>query len=542
MCSLKNYVTCFYLLFRINMSNPTSHASESETDKSAPENTQLTKAQKLEKDLKSLRRRARSLSRGSRKRIGKANGISFNDTETSASSASTWDSDNSESSRTNQEKKRKSKKKKKKGYSMSRLLREQQGVMKGVVNKVTDPNDQGDTEMRTLSNSFTSQAINEALKNERALNHFPPPVNGQVAKAPKLEGNSPASVKGFRDAMNSLKDMIPSRITGKEIEGIHEYLTTCSRVATSSNLSLDQFYDLLKSRITQNSTLHREVTNNYKKKTSLKELFRELCTTYTGGSSHLSCLQRFEDFTGAGMSASKFISQLKNLAHDLAHSSHNASDVNEIIYQNVFNKTMRILRPIAPDINERYRMDMRGSLKNDLTTFTGSFMTFSDKVEQLLHHNSKPRSIKVIQEIKATEEKKTQLVKRNRIKREPIPSDSSSSCTEDEEHPSEIQLVNLLKLSRSDLEKLNGLCFKCGSKSPLQKPDHYSRDCLLYSKEPMAMYMCGLCNLGVHLPANCKQSAQGKSALEEKAKLLGIPLTTKTENGQVFAIIQLEKN
>lgn len=514
-------------------------------DKSDKEEQQPSKAEQLSRDLQNLTRRARSLSRNSRKRIGQANNIRFPDTETSASSVSSRNSDNSESPATSRRTSRRSQKnrKKKKGYSMSRLLREQQGVLQNVVNKVTSPEKDEDIGIRTASNSFSKLAISEALKNERALNHCTPYVNGQVAKAPKLDQNNEASAKNNRDAMNTLKDMTPNRINGEEIEGIHEYLSLCSRVATNHKLSYDQFYDLTKSRITPNSTLYREITNNHKGRIPLKGMFKQLCTTYPGGSSYMSSLRRFDEFTGAGMSASKFISQLKNLAHDITHASKKTSDIEEAIFRRVYDKTLALLQPnISQDLYERYRTDMRGSDKDDLTVFTGSFMCFSDKIEQLLHHKQRNRSIKCIQESNSQEEQKSSTPKRNHGKRETRKDDSYSESSDDDNQNSELQVVNLLKLSKANLDQLQGACFKCGSKSPVQKPDHYSRECLLYSNEPLAMYMCGLCNLGVHLPSLCKQSAQGKTALEDKAKVLGVPLTTKTENGQVFAIIQLEKN
>jgi hypothetical protein len=499
----------------------------------------------LEQELQTLQQRARRLSKNSRKRLGREHGISFNDTD-SATSASSIQSDTSEasdSSTTSNERRRRKRKKRnsksrKNKNSMSKLLRTQQGVLKSVVQKITSPDEPNDITMRTLSNAFSKQMINEALKNERKYHHTDNSSDVQFAIAPKLDKNSPASAKDNKDAITTLKDMISTRVTGEEVEGVHEYLSACARVATSCKLNFDQMYDLIKSRILPTSTLYREVTNNFRKRTSLRELFKELCSTYTGGSSYYSCFRRYNEFTGQGLSASQYLSKLKNLAHDLAHSdsSQDIDDIDAAIYKSVKEKTMALLPAISSEILERYNMERRGSDKGKLSVFTSAFMKYADRVEQQLHQNSKAQKIKLIRETDSNDQtyNHDQKKKAEKVK-------VTVYSTSEDETPKEVQLIHLLKLSRADLDRLKNCCYKCGSQSPFQKPDHYSKECLLYKGDPLAMYVCALCSIGVHLPSLCKQSAQGKQALEDKAKELGLPLTTKTSpDGQIFAII--EKN
>ena len=497
----------------------------------------------LEKELKLLKRRTRKLSKGSRRRLGRSSGIRFSETETSASSATSDASTHSDSSTSSNDRKRKKKKRKNKN-NMSRLHKTQQGVLKGLVERVTKGDEPQDVGIRTLSNTFSKKMIHDAIKNERKRNYFDNTSSEvQVAVAPKLDKNRPANAKNNKDAVSMLKDMVSTRITGEEVEGIHEYLSTCARVATSSRLNFDQFYDLAKSRIDAKSTLYREVTNNYRNRTSLKELFKELCATYTGGSSYLSCLRRYNEFNGNGMSASQFISKLKNIAHDLTHASQETEDVAAAIYKSVKDKTMALLPSLAPDLLEGYRMDKRGSNKGDLVIFTGSFMKLADKAEQLLQQKGKAnKTINMLQEHNPNS---GHTDRRNKDDREHLHGSGGGTThryTTDlstDEEPEPVQLILQLKLSRDDMKKLKDKCYKCGSESPFQSK-HFSAECVLYKGDPLAMYMCSLCNIGVHLPSVCKQSTQGKASLEEKAKELGIPLTTETVDGKVYAIV--EKN
>ena len=85
--------------------------------------------------------------------------------------------------------------------------------------------------------------------------------------------------------------------------------------------------------------------------------------------------------------------------------------------------------------------------------------------------------------------------------------------------------ICVLKLSKEILNNLRDKCYKCGSRSPIQEEDHYSGQCLLYQGEALAMYLCSLCETGVHLPSNCKQHPSKMEALRDKAKSLNIEIT-----------------
>ena len=472
----------------------------------------LTDQERFQQELRRIKRRARSLSHNSRRRLGREHGIRFDDTDNSASSASESEASVGSDSSTGSNRARRRKKDK---YSMSKLLQNQQGVLQSVVQRVTDPDKAEDVAVRTATNTFSRKRINEAIQKERSSHYKNLTNEVQIARVPKVEKNKPATSKENRDAIQNLKDMQSSRVNGEEVEGIHEYLSTCSRLATDSKLSLNQFYDLLKSRIDPKSTLYREITNNYRKGTDLKQLFKELCETYPGGTSYLSSFRRYKDFDGTGMTASQFISKLKNAAHDLINATPHTVDKDADIYNKVIEKTMALLPSLASDILERYQTAMRGDTRGDLAVFTSVFMKLSDKIEQELKPHFK-KTIKLISE---------------------APAEQNQYHDEDQVR----YLINALKLTTYDANKLKGKCFKCGSLSPLQQPDHFARECLAYKGDPLAMYLCKLCNLGVHLPSVCKQSAQGKTLLEEKARELNIPLKIETINGQICAIGEPEE-
>lgn len=410
-----------------------------------------TDRQRIGRSLRELRQQARDLSRESRRTLSQEHNIRFDDTETSASSASESEASAESDSSTNSRRRRKKKKDK---YSMSKLLQNQQGVLKSVVQRVTDPNRNEDLPLRTATNTFSKKRISDAVQKERGTHYKYLMSATQVAKVPKLDKNPPATSKAYRDAMQNLKDMQGSRITGEEQEGIHEYLSTCSRLAYDTKLSTDQFYDLLKSRIDPKSTLYREVTNNYRKGTDLKQLFKELCETYPGGTSYLSALRRYNEFTGANMTASQFISKLKNAAHDLINSTPHTVDKDTEIFNKVVEKTMILLPSLATDIQERYLTAQRGDTRGDLANFTSVVMKYGDKIEQKL--KTMPRKT-----IKLITNQENQL-----------------EGSEEEEEP--IHRINALKLSSQDIAKLRNKCYKCGSASPLQDPTHLFHHRTLY--------------------------------------------------------------
>ena len=476
------------------------------------ENNSLTDQERFQRELRKIKRRARSLSRNSRRRLGREHGIRFDDTDNSASSASESEASVGSDSSTGSNRDRRKKKDK---YSMSRLLQNQQGVLQSVVQRVTDPDKAEDVSVRTATNTFSKKRINEAIQKERSSHYKNLTNEVQIARVPKIEKNKPAISKENRDAIQNLKDMQSARVTGEEVEGIHEYLSICARLATDTKLSTNQFFDLLRSRVDPKSTLYREITNNYRKGTPLKQLFKELCETYPGGTSYLASYKRYSDFDGAGMTASQFISKLKNAAHDLINATPHTVDKDTDIYNKVLEKVISILPSLASDIMERYQTAMRGDTKGDLAVFTSVFMKLSDKIEHILKPHYK-KTIKLITE---------------------TPTENQQYHHEDHAR----HLINALKLSTADVNRLKDKCYKCGSMSPLQKPDHYARECLAYKGDPLAMYLCKLCNLGVHLPSVCKQSTQGRALLEEKARELDIPLKIETISGQVFAIGEPEE-
>ena len=116
---------------------------------------------------------------------------------------------------------------------------------------------------------------------------------------------------------------------------------------------------------------------------------------------YLYSLRQYNAFTGSGLSASQFISKLKNLAYDLTFANcrlNSDPDVfDSAIVTRVIDKTMLVFLPttLAQDLYDSYRMELhwrrrrgrRGSNKGDLITFIHTFMKFSDKVEELLHYN-----------------------------------------------------------------------------------------------------------------------------------------------------------
>ena len=82
--------------------------------------------------------------------------------------------------------------------------------------------------------------------------------------------------------------------------------------------------------------------------------------------------------------------------------------------------------------------------------------------------------------------------------------------------------VTTLKLTSTQLSRLQNKCYKCGSESILQNPDHKSAACVMYQGQPLASYVCNRCRIGVHLPMYCMQCEEARPLLLQKAKELNI--------------------
>ena len=399
---------------------------------------------------------------------------------------------------------------------LSRLLQRYEGALKGLGDRVVDTNDVNDQELSTLLNALSKEGINRAIQHERRMNRNDVVASTcQMIIPPKLK-DTPAPQKAYRDTIATLRDIQRSQITGENTDGIQDFLRTTSRLAESAKLDKDQYLDLLKSRIVQDTSLYKEISNAQKRNLPLKELFEILCLTYNGSNNYLQALKSFNTFTGTNLNAAQFIAKLRTLAHDLVANEPNGRNADadmQTVYQKVKDKVFTVLPSVAPSILEKMALS-QDSDQDPLTLFTRLFMHHSEKITQLL---SKQRKINQIEELFPVPVQYQEQMQKSRI--------------EDAEQSGDSFMVNqVMTLQKNDIERLRGKCYKCASESPIQKEPHMAKDCLLYKGEPLSMYVCSLCNLGVHLPRVCRQSPAGADRLREQKKKLGLSVEEDTKN------------
>ena len=325
----------------------------------------------LKRQMEALKTRMRSLSVGSRNQLSQSTGVRFesDDSEGDMTDASVT----STSRRTSRKERRKNRSK------MMELLQSHQDLLKALLqNPKAEEN-------KTLVNSLSKSQISNALKEERHKYRYDySHVRPNTMPTPPTLASTPTSAKEFADGTNSLKNVFRQQLTGEEAEGIHDYLNYCSRIASATKFDQDQTYDLLKSRIKEGTVLYRDLVNFARQKKSMKHVYVALGSTYTGHSSYISCLRKYNNFTGQGLSTSQFIGTLRSLAAELTLSAGDEDEDGIAVYKAVKEKTLSLLPSLAPTILDRYhRIKMPGS-RGDLTVFTSALMTLSDSIEQAL--------------------------------------------------------------------------------------------------------------------------------------------------------------
>ena len=429
------------------------------------------------------------------------------DTDASASSKTSDSETNSESSDRRKKKVKRRTEKRSKTGKLPKLLSRYEGAIKGLGSRVADAEDGEDEELITLINTLSKEGITRAIADERKINkqdNLTPLC--PIATPPKLN-ERPATAKQYRDALQNLKDIVRSQVTGETADGIYDYLEATSRVAKSAKLNKDQFFDLIKSRIAPESTLYREVANCQRKRKSIKELYHILCVLFQGNMGYPQTLKKFNDYKGENLTASQFLSKLRTLANDLCYNIQDEKENETAVYEKVKDKVFTILPSLAPTILDKLaKAANQEDERSKMSIFCDIFMNHADKVTYLL-------STKQSRRVNQIEEQQP----------------NQRSFSDELQTEIEKQINSLgggMKLTNTQLESLKNKCFKCANESIVQKDPHKARDCLLYAHDSLSMYMCSKCHKSVHLPRTCKSIhalPESRAAIEERLTQLGLP-------------------
>ena len=375
---------------------------------------------------------------------------------------STTDKETSESEAETSAKGKQKRKKKKK--DLKSVLKSHQKIIKGIANAInTKESISADvaTELNNLSKTHVNHAIRK--NNSQFLSEAP-----NVPSPPKLREEGHADIKVLREAIASLKDLFKNAFNGDEREDVMSLLKHASQLAHTCNLSIEQFYTLLKSRINMGSNLYTEVSHHYNEKSPPRVLFKELIPAYSSNKNFLTYLNKMTNYKPApGESPNTIFTNVKTIAIQMADSS-NSREKGDYILERVREKILTLFPNLAPRIIEQENK----SKPKHLGEFAQLFLSLAPLVQQ---ETKKGMSRNTVYEV-----------------------------MEDTPAIHEISSALPIKLTRAQAQQLDNRCYKCGNGNPDQGP-HFGRDCILYRDTPLAAYMCRRCDKGVHLPKHCKQ-------------------------------------
>ena len=382
---------------------------------------------------------------------------------------STTEKESSESDMESGDKAKTKRKRRKK--DLKALLKSHQRIIKGMATAINEKGTLNETVAAELNNLSKSHVNHAIRKNNSKFS-----IEGQnIPSPPKLREKGHAEMKVLREAIQSLKDLYKHAFSGDEGEDVLGLLQNVSQLAHNCNLSIEQFYLLLKSRINMGTTLYTEVTHHYNQKSPPRVLYKEIIPAYSTDKHYLTYLNKMTNFKPQPNDSAKTIfAKIKSIAIQMADSTP-TTQKDEFILSRVRDKILTLFPNLAHLIIEREL-----SLK---PTNIGEFAQIFLGLAPLVDHSNKKFVRPTIHE----------------VVEEPTIHEISSSLP--------------IKLTRTQAQLLDGKCFKCANENPDQGP-HFGRDCIWYKDTPLAIMFCRRCDKAVHLPKFCKQSPDSIQQIE----------------------------
>ncbi len=374
---------------------------------------------------------------------------------------------NSETEEGPRQKRKKYKKKrpKSKASSLRKILRQHQEILTKLGN-INTQNTEESNEIKALVNSLGNTNLKEALKDDDNTN----PFAAEMIQPPDVAKNPNASSATLRETLQSLRDCFKTTFSGKEEEDLESYFMTAGKLAENHKLSKSQFYTLIRSRVLMGSNLYIEIGGHEYQRSSLKTMYQEILYTYGRQRNYVRTLHSLNSFKPThNMQPNEVFTRVKALVIQLATTS-KTEDMTSFIYSRLKEKMLSLYPEISQQVVEQEYRDRTQTTAN----FTRIFLSLA------------PLNIK----------------KTNKGKDDTVLEIEEDPPTDDERGNNENNKVHIVRLNESVVKRLAGKCYKCASTT------HFGRDCPVYKGCALAYYICNKCKLSVHLPKDCKMSAE----------------------------------
>lgn len=385
------------------------------------------------------------------------------------------------------------KKIKRRNPSIQKIFHDYQRCLQKMATKVIK-GEEGDEELSALVNSLSSTQISKAMK----VNNGYDTENPNNPTYPILRKEGEAELKDLKEAITTLKDVFKTGFKGEPSEDLVSFLQMVGKLAVASNLDIDQFYTLLKSRLIMSTQLYEDVKHHHRKLSTPKTLFKEIIPLYTNLSTYLDSVNNLNSITISGKTPQAVLARVKQLTNEVA-SHMQGSDTDTFVYNTVRNKLLCLYPLLAPSIIERER-EKKG---RNIGEFTRIFLHLAPSLE---------------------------YSKKNKYAHNSV---NSTNQLQDDYTFEVLEIkptgtVHRIKLSKEHLSRLSGKCFKCANETE-QEP-HMGRDCLLYKDTPLAFYLCNQCEVGVHLPKHCRSGPNANSINRIEFELLEEEMSHPSKN------------
>ena len=252
------------------------------------------------------------------------------------------------------------------------VLKNQNEAILALANNTKDKPAELTTAINGLSNSQIARAVKEITGETEEGN--------EAVKWPILRLKGEAEARVLHETIGTLKDLYKETFSGKpSSEDIPSLLRSVAQLSVSSNLSREQFYNLLRSRIRMGSTLYEDIRHHQNMGSSPKVLFQDLLPLYCNNNTYMSNLSKLQNYKPpSGATAAEVIAQVKNIAMALAEKAPGDCEKQDLVYNLVRNHILMLYPHLAPAIQEKEL----SSKSNSLSNFVKIFLKMAPLVEQ----------------------------------------------------------------------------------------------------------------------------------------------------------------
>lgn len=248
--------------------------------------------------------------------------------------------------------KKRGKRQKPEEESLKKVLKNHQRIIKQLAEVVLE-NNEGSASLNTNLNNMSSRQLSKAIKQ---TNRLTPSGCQNQPDPPKVSQEEKCDIKDFRDYTQMLKDLFKNPLAGNDQEDLQGLLRNVTKITETGQLTLDQFYSLLLSRVQMGTDLYHNISDHFKWKSSPRTLYKEIIPMFgrsTNFITHLNSLMYYKP--NPSDTAGKTLSAIRTLATVMADST-TCENRQEYILQLVRNKVMTLFPTVAPAILEKEKI------------------------------------------------------------------------------------------------------------------------------------------------------------------------------------------